>query len=135
MKIQILESGAVQFRSRLQLLKHQSPDLLRAALRESSRLILEASRAFVPIDTGHLIQSGFYGSTQGTDKAPTILVGYAAPYAVHVHERTEIPHRIGQAKYLEEPYNRLRPMVPVWVRAYIANRLEKMAATGRRGRR
>ena len=30
-------------------------------------------------------------------------VGYSANYALHVHERTDIPHKTGQAKYLETP--------------------------------
>lgn len=33
----------------------------------------------------------------------TFGVIYTAPYAVHVHEDLETPHRIGQAKFLEQP--------------------------------
>ena len=37
-----------------------------------------------------------------------LSVGYAAPYAVHVHENLEMPHNTGQAKYLEEPMRKNR---------------------------
>lgn len=30
-------------------------------------------------------------------------VGYSAPYALAVHERMDVPHRVGQAKFLEQP--------------------------------
>lgn len=32
-----------------------------------------------------------------------LVVGYSAPYALHVHEDLETFHRVGQAKFLEEP--------------------------------
>jgi len=32
-----------------------------------------------------------------------LVVGYAAPYAVYVHEDLEMFHLVGQAKYLEQP--------------------------------
>lgn len=31
-----------------------------------------------------------------------IVVGFSQDYALEVHERTDIKHRVGQAKYLEE---------------------------------
>lgn len=32
----------------------------------------------------------------------SIVVGYSQRYALEVHERTDIQHRVGQSKYLEE---------------------------------
>lgn len=32
-----------------------------------------------------------------------VKVGYSAPYAVPVHERLDVPHPVGQAKFLEQP--------------------------------
>lgn len=41
------------------------------------------------------------------DKAPArdvnVRVGYTAAYALHVHENTQAFHRVGQAKFLEQP--------------------------------
>lgn len=37
------------------------------------------------------------------DKKAETKVGYSAPYALAVHERLDVYHPIGQAKYLEQP--------------------------------
>ena len=38
---------------------------------------------------------------------PSVIVGYSANYALPVHERVNVPHRVGQAKYLEQPAREL----------------------------
>lgn len=37
------------------------------------------------------------------DQFSEVKVGYSAPYALAVHERLNVYHPIGQAKYLEQP--------------------------------
>lgn len=37
------------------------------------------------------------------DQSSEVTVGYSAPYAAAVHERLDVHHPIGQAKYLEQP--------------------------------
>jgi len=61
------------------------------------------ARPFTPQLTGALRWSA--GVTRPTSKRPYSFVAYGAKYAVHVHERTNIPHRIGQSKYLEAAYH------------------------------
>jgi hypothetical protein len=39
----------------------------------------------------------------GLDGLSQVTVGYKAPYALAVHERTDVYHPIGQAKFLEQP--------------------------------
>lgn len=39
----------------------------------------------------------------GLDSKSEVTVGYSAEYAVPVHERVELKHPVGQAKFLEEP--------------------------------
>lgn len=39
----------------------------------------------------------------GLDGLSTLKVGYSASYAVPVHERLDVHHNIGQAKFLEQP--------------------------------
>lgn len=36
-------------------------------------------------------------------KDVSVIVGYSASYAASVHERQDIPHKVGQAKFLEQP--------------------------------
>lgn len=42
------------------------------------------------------------GEKIGTPKAGYV-VGYSAPYALYVHERLDLHHPHGQAKFLEQP--------------------------------
>lgn len=37
------------------------------------------------------------------DDKTTTSMGYSAPYALVQHERLDFQHRVGQAKYLEQP--------------------------------
>jgi len=41
-------------------------------------------------------------------KKLTVNVGYKADYAVHVHEDLEMPHKTGQAKFLEQPIRQMQ---------------------------
>lgn len=42
-------------------------------------------------------------------KRPVVTVGYNASYAIFVHEDLEAYHKVGQAKFLEQPWFQLRP--------------------------
>ena len=75
-----------------------------AALYQEALRIEEVSKSRTPVDTGALLNSHEVSvpSIQGNDIEVTIKVGGpAAKYAVAVHERTELNHTIGQAKFLE----------------------------------
>lgn len=39
----------------------------------------------------------------GLDGLSKVSVGYSAPYAVPVHERMDVFHPVGQAKFLDQP--------------------------------
>ena len=45
-----------------------------------------------------------------------VLVGYTAEYAVFVHENLEASHKVGQAKFLEEPARKLIPELALEIR-------------------
>jgi len=38
---------------------------------------------------------------------PSVIVGYTANYAVYVHENLNVAHKVGQAKFLEQPLREL----------------------------
>lgn len=42
-----------------------------------------------------------------TEKAGSVTVGYTQAYAIYVHENLEAYHKVGQAKYLEQPARQL----------------------------
>lgn len=43
-----------------------------------------------------------------TDGNMEVEVGYGTDYAVYVHEREELRHLVGNAKFLERPFNAIR---------------------------
>jgi hypothetical protein len=77
---------------------------------EFGHKILADALPLTPLDTGALRASGnvFPGSPQTTNVRPEYTVGFggpSAPYALIVHERTDIRHPVGQAKFLEAAFN------------------------------
>lgn len=51
----------------------------------------------------------------GRDKL-TVVIGYSQSYALEVHERTDVRHKVGQAKYLEEAARVNEPKIKVMLR-------------------
>ena len=43
-----------------------------------------------------------------TQKGISVTVGFTASYAIFVHERTDLNHNVGQAKFLEQPAREMR---------------------------
>lgn len=73
---------------------------------ESEKIITDAKR-LTPVLTGDLRNSGFVRPPRVQKSGVSIELGFggaAAPYAVFVHERVDIPHKVGQAKYLETAF-------------------------------
>ena len=78
------------------------------ALSEIGTLVKSESQARTPVDTGFLKASQFKQALRGTIRSgPSVRIGSPpeAHYAPYVHENLEIPHRVGQAKFLEAAIN------------------------------
>lgn len=90
----------------------------RALGREAFRL-LAWSAPEVPVAEKH--GGTLLGSGQVIERAAqrTWFVVYGVWYAIFVHERTELRHRVGKAKFLEDPFNRLLPGLSRRVRSFI----------------
>lgn len=70
-----------------------------AALLAYGQALIERAAAEAPRDTGELAASAYAELT-----APGIVtVGFRAPHAAAVHERLDVPHASGGAKFLERP--------------------------------
>lgn len=78
--------------------------------------IMNASKPLVPVDTGFLRQSGHVQLPFIQGDRVTVTLGYAAEYAIYVHENLNARHKVGTAKYLEIPF-----------RAWRANSLQAIA--------
>lgn len=75
-----------------------------AGLFVAGNIIMTDAKERVPVDTGSLRASGYV--TLPRKEAGDIVVeagfgGPSAEYAVPVHERTEVRHEVGEAKYFE----------------------------------
>jgi len=96
MKIQGLDSL-------LALLMRASDDVKEAVhdgLEELAFKVLKEAKTRTPVDTGFLRSSGTVEMLG--DKA---IVRFEAEYALPVHERVEVPHSNGEAKFLENAVN------------------------------
>lgn len=89
------------------------------ALYEQAKGIMDKSIEQVPVDTGTLKASAYVERPTVTNTQITIDFGYGGPndqvnpksgqraseYAIFVHERLDVHHTVGKAKYLEDPLN------------------------------
>ena len=85
--------------------------------------IMEESQEEVPVDTGTLRDSNFISQPQREGNQVRVTFGYggendltnpktgqqASEYMLAVHERLDLNHVVGKAKFLEDPVNRARP--------------------------
>lgn len=84
---------------------NQIPNKTMKGIEKSMRLIYKSSQPLVPVDTGRLKRSGkitkISNGYQLRYRAINPDNGYN--YAPIQHENLHFHHRVGQAKYLEEP--------------------------------
>lgn len=67
---------------------------------------MSASAPLVPVDEGDLIGSAYIEKTDDG-----VAFGYSEDYALEVHEDLDAYHDDGQAKFLEQPYNEMKPSI------------------------
>jgi hypothetical protein len=94
--------GTDKLRSALEAIRRKLA--LGAALYQEGLYIQRNSMRRTPVDTGALRAS--HETTEPAYKGGEIEVaiqvgGPAAPYALIVHERLDVGHRVGEAKFLE----------------------------------
>jgi len=75
------------------------------ALNEIAETTMTDAKARTPVEFGVLKASGKV-SDHATVRDLTARLTYGTEYAVFVHERTELRHRVGEAKFLERAVNK-----------------------------
>lgn len=83
----------------LENLASTAPQALSAGLQTAGESLLSQARSLAPVASGELVESGYVRSLD----PQSVEVGFAAPYAAMVHERLDVQHETGQAKFLEAP--------------------------------
>lgn len=76
-----------------------------AAVYQKGFAIIADSVKRTPVKTGRLRQSVFVGRP---DRRGIVPIGYGTDYALAVHERVEVFHKIGGPKFLESAVNKHR---------------------------
>jgi hypothetical protein len=104
MSVSVKLSGDRELQRVLQRLMREAPDATADAVLEEAHALEAESVPLVPVKFARLRNSRFVQLKRG--KNPEATVGYDTEYAVHVHERTELRHPVGQAKFLQEPFER-----------------------------
>jgi hypothetical protein len=120
-----------ELRSLLSKAKNATQILARALYEEGNEIFNESQR-LVPVVTGALAGSGRVTSPSVNATAVEVTIGYggaAAPYAIYVHEMTELNHKYAgaknasaQAKFLEEPALKAAETLD----AKLASRIERL---------
>lgn len=70
------------------------------ALGKFANHVIGDSQQLTPVDTGALQASGTVGDVEEKGEKLQVVIGHNTNYAAPVHERTQVPHEIGQAKFL-----------------------------------
>lgn len=89
-------NGVAALKARLQELAQRVPDRVEQALSEAGDALLEDAKARVPVSTGELHDSGYVSARPGR-----VTVGFSSEHALTVHERLDVQHEQGEAKFLE----------------------------------
>lgn len=90
-----------------------------AALLEFAAHVAGDSAQLSPVDTGFLQNSATWGDVVVAGDAIYVEVGHNASYAAAVHERLDVHHDIGQAKYLETALRNNAPKLGPFVAAKV----------------
>ncbi len=97
-------TGLGELKAVLQRWPAQGGMAIAQGLYEQAETIMTKAKALTPVDTGNLRASGHVlpPHLEGSQLVVTLgFGGPAASYAVWVHERLNVHHPVGQAKFLE----------------------------------
>ena len=82
---------------------------------EAGLEVQRRSMELSPTDTGNL-RASHYAIAYQSNSGPAVEIGATASYAPFVHERVELRHEVGQAKFLETALMEV-PVIDIIVRA------------------
>jgi hypothetical protein len=98
-------TGVEAIKRKLKRLAAAVPSATDQALEQLGHDVLNAATADAPRETGALAASGYVQPI-----APGVVrIGFRAPYAAAVHERLDVSHPNGRAKFLEGAVANGRP--------------------------
>jgi hypothetical protein len=113
-------TGIEDAQTRIKLFNVLYPDEAAEALEREANLTMKESKKEVPVDTSALKNSAYVGKPRKNGNIVSIKFGYGgvavqvnhksgkltSVYAMIVHEDLTKTHKVGKAKFLEDPVNR-----------------------------
>ena len=84
------------------------PDAVTTAIYQEGLAVDADMVRNIPTDTSRLKNSHYVTQPMSSVK-PIVEVGVGTDYAIYVHERTELRHKVGRAKYLQVVKERYQP--------------------------
>ena len=86
---------------RIRALEKTAPEAVIIGLMALGERIMSDAVKRVPVDTGRLRSSGYVAPPARTGVRNAVEIGFGTDYAIPVHERTELTHTTGEAKFLQ----------------------------------
>lgn len=128
-------NGADRLASRLSALAAQiGGDTVARALVAEAEIEMTEAKKRTPVDTGALRASGHVGGPFRRGNTVEVKLGFggpSAPYAIFVHERLDVFHKVGQAKFLESVLLESAPFLPARVAERVRRGLGRQYAPSR----
>lgn len=133
------ETGITEAKMRLTRFMQQYPQEVMRALKEEAETTMTMSKLECPVDTGALRSSGFVEKPKQNGNDMSIKLGYGGvatkinpkshqattSYAIKVHEQVNTPHKVGKAKFLEDPIKRRTSLILTRINASVQTALNK----------
>ena len=102
-------------------------DAVVRAIRNWAEPMMAESNAEAPKDTGYMVSTSYIEQPEVSNGQISAEMGYRADYAIYPHERLELHHPVGKAKFLEDPMNRNAPKLLTDVSKEIQADIERLA--------
>ncbi|HUX16910.1 MAG TPA: hypothetical protein VMW52_10590 [Phycisphaerae bacterium] len=100
---------ASEFLANLRILEGHVAGASRQGLLEAGEYVLGEAQKLCPVATGTLVGSATTDDSHADQGE--VVIGFNTDYAAAVHERTDVPHGQGQAKFLEDAMKTHLPRV------------------------
>lgn len=96
-----MEFDTSEVDAKLAELERDAPNIFAAALYQNAQDIIRVAVPKVPVDTGRLRGAWVVDAPKMQSGRIFVVIGFGTEYAIYVHERTDLSHAVGEAKFLE----------------------------------
>ena len=103
--VKIELTGDEELNRELKRLQRTYPEASAAALYAEGMAIMALAQKKTPVDTGRLRATGYVAPPVRDTQGHVVELGFGTDYGMAVHESTWIPHKVGEAKFLENAVN------------------------------